>query len=247
MPIELFPAIDLRNGKVVRLLRGDYARQTTYTVDPVETAKSFQEMGCRWLHVVDLDGARDGRPSNLDIIEKIIRATSLRVEVGGGIRTEETIEYLLAVGAERLILGTQAVADFQWFKAMAHDPRFRGRIVLGLDARDGRIATHGWTAQDDQGPAAVDVARSVDRWPLAAIIYTDIVRDGTLTGPNIEATRHLLSAVTHLPVIHSGGVATLDDIAALKQLPIAGIIVGRALYEGRFEAREAVKLLAAQA
>ncbi len=245
--VELIPAIDLRNGKVVRLLQGDYQRQTTYFVDPVDTAKSFQDAGCRWMHVVDLDGAREGRPRNLEIIEKIVRSTKLNVEVGGGIRDEEVIEYLLAIGAQRLIIGTRAISDFNWFKTIVFDQRFRNRIILGLDAREGRVATHGWTSPDADAPLATDLAAGVDDWPLAAIIYTDIARDGMLSGPNINATRDLLTAAKRVPVIHSGGVSTLADIAALKQLPISGIIVGKAIYEGRLNVAEAVQLLAAAA
>lgn len=244
MPV-LIPAIDLRNGQVVRLKRGDYKQQTTYPVDPVDTAKKFQDAGCSWLHIVDLDGAKEGRPINLGIIEKIVSATSLKVEVGGGIRTEESMEYVLAIGAHRLILGTRALADMEWFKAMAHDARFRNRLVLGLDARDGLVATHGWTQTDENTPKAVDLARDVDNWPLAAIIYTDIARDGMLKGPNLPATRKLCKVCRHVPVVHSGGVKSLADITALKQLPIQGIIVGKALYEGTLDPATAVQELAA--
>ncbi len=145
MGVELFPAIDLRGGKVVRLRRGDYSDQTTYEVDPVETAKKFEDAGCTWLHVVDLDGAKEGKPVNLGIIENMVRATKLRVEVGGGIRSEEAMELLLAIGAHRIILGTRALADMVWFKTMAMDARFKQRLVLGLDAKDGVVRTHGWT------------------------------------------------------------------------------------------------------
>ncbi len=244
--IELIPAIDLRNGKVVRLLRGDYQHETTYGVDPVDTAKAFADAGCRWLHVVDLDGARDGRAHNMDIIEKIICSTTLQVEVGGGIRNEEVMEYLLAIGAQRLILGTRAISDKDWFAAMANDARFKNRLVLGLDARDGRVATHGWTAAIQNLPSALDVASGVAKWPLAGIIYTDISRDGTLAGPNVAATETLLAKIKTLPIIHSGGVGTLKHIEALSHLDIAGIIVGRALYEGTLDLRQAVELLAAK-
>ena len=243
MPPELIPAIDLRNGHVVRLKRGDYNQQTTYEVDPVDTAKKFQDAGCKWLHVVDLDGAKEGRPANLGIIEKICRATKLNVEVGGGLRTEESMEYVLAIGAQRLILGTRALADMEWFKAMAHDGRFRNRLVLGLDARDGLVSTHGWTQTDADRPKAVDIARNVDSWPLAAIIYTDIARDGMLKGPNLRATTKLTKVCKIVPVIHSGGVKSLADVTALKHLDIAGIIVGKALYEGTLNAADAVKEL----
>jgi len=242
---ELFPAIDLRNGQVVRLRRGDYADQTVYEVDPLDIAKRFEDAGCKWLHVVDLDGAKEGRPINLGIVEKIVRATKLKVEVGGGIRTEESMEYVLAIGAHRLILGTRALADMPWFKAMATDVRFRKRLVLGLDAKDGYVRTHGWTQGATEGPRAVDIAKEVDSLPLAAIIYTDIARDGMLQGPNVQATQRLLKVCRNVPIVHSGGVTTLADITALKELPIEGIIVGRALYEGTLKLEEAVRELQA--
>jgi len=245
MGIELIPAIDLRNGQVVRLKRGDYAQQTTYNLDPVEVAKSFQDQGCQWLHVVDLDGAKEGRPLNLAIVEKIVRATTLKVEVGGGIRSEESMEYILAMGAQRLIMGTRALGEMDWFESMAKDARFRNRLVLGLDAKDGLVSTHGWTTVQANAPKALDVARQVDNWPLAAIIYTDIARDGMLKGPNLPATEELTKAVKNVPVIHSGGVKSLADITALKRLRIAGIIVGKALYEGTLNVGAAVRELAA--
>ncbi|HUO06810.1 MAG TPA: 1-(5-phosphoribosyl)-5-[(5-phosphoribosylamino)methylideneamino]imidazole-4-carboxamide isomerase [Phycisphaerae bacterium] len=242
-PPELIPAIDLRNGHVVRLRRGDYNQQTTYEVDPVDIAKKFQDAGCKWLHVVDLDGAKEGRPINLGIVERIIHATKLHVEVGGGIRTEESMEYVLAIGAQRLILGTRALADMNWFEAMAHDGRFRNRLVLGLDARDGLVSTHGWTHTEENLPKALDIAKDVENWPLAAIIYTDITRDGMLMGPNLKATARLAKVVKNIPIIHSGGVKALQDIAHLKHLPIAGIIVGKAIYEGTLNVADAVKEL----
>ena len=214
MGIELIPAIDLRGGRVVRLFRGDYNQQTTYDVDPLEIARRFKEAGCRWLHVVDLDGARDGRLVNLELIE-------------------------------RLILGTRAISDGDWFRAMVHDTRFRNRLVLGLDARDGRVGTHGWTISGTENPTALEVVRNVAQWPLAAIIYTDIARDGTLIGPNIAATETLVQHTGTIPVIHSGGVGSLHDIRALKHLPIEGVIVGKAIYERTLDVAEAVRELAA--
>lgn len=244
MTPELFPAIDLRNGQVVRLRRGDYADQTVYEVEPLEIAKRFEDAGCKWLHVVDLDGAKEGRPVNLGIVEKIVRGTKLKVEVGGGIRTEESMEYVLAIGAHRIILGTRALADMAWFRTIANDARFRQRLVLGLDAKDGYVRTHGWTQGATEGPRAVDIAKDVDSLPLAAIIYTDIARDGMLQGPNVQATQRLLKVCKNVPVVHSGGVTTLADITALKELAIEGIIVGRALYEGTLKLDEAVRELA---
>lgn len=245
MPPELIPAIDLRAGQVVRLKRGDYNQQTIYQVDPVDTAKRFQDAGCKWLHIVDLDGAKEGRPINLNIIEKIVRATNLQVEVGGGIRTEESMEYVLAIGACRIILGTRALADIEWFKSMAVDARFRNRLVLGLDARDGLVSTHGWTQTADDMPKAVDLAKEMDSLPLSAIIYTDIARDGMLKGPNIKATARLLKICKNVPIVHSGGVKSLEDIVALKPLAVQGIIVGKALYEGTLDIRAAVQALQA--
>jgi phosphoribosylformimino-5-aminoimidazole carboxamide ribotide isomerase len=250
MGVELIPAIDLRNGQVVRLRRGDYSQQTTYEVDPVDIAKKFEDAGCTWLHVVDLDGAREGRPLNLGIIEKIVRATKLRVEVGGGLRTEESMEYVLAIGAHRIILGTRALADMQWFESMVMDARFRQRLVLGLDAKDGVVRTHGWTQSAAEGAGeirAADIARDVDNWPLAAIIYTDIARDGMMMGPNVQATARLLKVCKNVPIVHSGGVTTLADVTALKDLPIQGIIVGKAIYEGTLNVAEAVTELLARA
>jgi len=244
MTIELIPAIDLRNGQVVRLKRGDYNQQTVYEVDPVDTAKAFEDAGCKWLHIVDLDGAKEGRPINLKIIEKIVRGTRLHVEVGGGLRSEESMEYVLAIGAHRLILGTRALAEMKWFETMANDARFRNRLILGLDAREGLVSTHGWTKVSDNLPKAVDIARNVDEWPLAAIIYTDISRDGMMKGPNLRATATLAKVCKKVPVIHSGGVAKLADITALKALPITGIIVGKAIYEGTLNVADAVHELA---
>jgi len=245
MPAELIPAIDLRNGQVVRLRRGDYNDQTTYPVDPIDIARKFEDAGCTWLHIVDLDGAKEGRPVNLAIIEKIVRATKLKVEVGGGIRTEESMEYVLAIGAHRIILGTRALADMSWFQAMTQDTRFRNRLVLGLDAKDGLVRTHGWTqlAAGAEAPKAIDIARDVDNLPLSAIIYTDIARDGMLQGPNVAATARLLKVCKRTPIVHSGGVTTVADLVALKELPIQGIIVGRALYEGTLYTAEAVDAL----
>lgn len=237
--MHLFPAIDLRGGKVVRLLRGDYDRQTTYGDDPLDQARLFAEAGATWLHVVDLDGARSGEPEHLRAIEAICSGTKLKVEVGGGVRSEATIRRLLEAGVERVILGTAALQQWDWFTQMARQT-FRGRLVLGLDARKGKLAIAGWEQQLEL--TALEVAQRVSDWPLAAIVYTDIATDGTLAGPNIEATREIAEA-TKVPVVASGGVGTLDHLRALRDLPIQGAIVGRALYDGAFTAREAVDVL----
>lgn len=236
----LFPAIDLREGKVVRLLRGDYARQTTYGDDPLVFARAFEEAGATWLHVVNLDGARAGVPGHIEEIEAIRRATRLKVQFGGGVRSEASIRALLGVGVDRVVLGTAALQDWAWFESLTRDTDLADRIVLGLDARGGRLAIAGWEQTTDL--TALDVAKRVNGWNLAAIVYTDIATDGTLAGPNIEATRALADA-TDVPIVASGGVGTLDHLRALRQLPIQGAIVGRALYDGAFTIEQALDVL----
>lgn len=236
----LFPAIDLRGGKVVRLLRGDYDRQTTYGDDPLQQARAFADAGASWLHVVDLDGARAGHVQHLEQIEAICRGTMLKVEVGGGVRDEGTIDHLLKAGVARVILGTAALENWDWFAGLMGNPTYRGRLVLGLDAKNDRLAVNGWEKTTATTP--LEIARKVTDWPLAAIVYTDIATDGTLAGPNVEATRRIAEA-THVPIVASGGVGTLEHLRALRDLPIQGAIVGRALYEGAFTAKQGVDVL----
>ncbi len=233
--MHLFPAIDLLGGRVVRLLRGDYGQKTTYDADPLDQALAFQKAGATWLHVVDLDGAKSGKPDNLSIIARVCGATKLKIEVGGGIRDDATIAALLGAGAERVILGTAALRNWEWFAAAVQ--RNPGRIVLGLDAREGKLALAGWREQTDV--TALDIARKVSDWPLAAIVYTDIATDGTLQGPNVEETRKI-AEVTRIPIVASGGVGTLDHLRALRKLPLQGAIVGRALYDNAFTIDEAL-------
>ncbi len=235
--MDLLPAIDLREGKCVRLLQGDYARQIDYGDDPVAQARLFADQGARWLHVVDLDGAKEGRMENRTVIERIVSQTDLKVEVGGGVRDETAIAALLTAGVTQVVVGTRALEDPDWFRDVVHHDEFTGKIVLGLDARDGRIATRGWM---QTGEITVeDMAATVNGWPLAAIVYTDIARDGMLTGPNVEATGRL-ARTCRVPVIASGGVGRIEDIRALAQLPLRGIIVGRALYENHFTVAQAL-------
>lgn len=235
----LFPAIDLLHGQVVRLHQGDYDKETGYGVDPVETAQRFADAGCTWLHVVDLEGARSGRMAHLDIIERICKETKLNVEVGGGVRTEGAINKLLSIGVFRVILGTAALQNWKWFEALMGNPTYRGRLVLGLDARKGQLAVDGWETQLEA--TAVEIAQRVSDWPLAAIVYTDIATDGTMQGPNVEATKQIAEA-THTPVVASGGVGTLEHLRALRDLPIQGAIIGRAIYEKAFDLAEAVNV-----
>lgn len=236
----LFPAIDLRDGKVVRLAQGDYGRQTTYGDAPLEVARRFEAAGCTWLHVVDLDGARGGQMKHVEQIEAICRETKLKVEVGGGVRSEGAIDRLLRAGVFRCVVGTKALREWDWFEALMGNPTYRGRLVLGLDARDGKVAVDGW--EKSTGQSAYAIAKKVTHWPLAAIVYTDIATDGMMTGPNLDALRKMCES-TDVPIVASGGVGTLDDLKALRELPVQGVIVGRALYEGRFTIDEAVATL----
>ena len=231
----IIPAIDLRQGKCVRLIQGQYHRQITYRRDPVEQARQFSSAGAEWLHIVDLDGARTGNPTNTDTISAIAALGLLKIELGGGIRDEDSIKRMLDIGAERLIIGTKAVSDFEWFSKMAE--KFNGRIALGLDARGSKLATHGWT-QDSQQQLLKFAARAA-KLPLAAIIYTDITRDGMMTGPNLERTRAIVQAA-QLPVIASGGVREIADIKKLAELGVEAAIIGRSLYEGTLKLSDAI-------
>lgn len=241
MALEIVPSIDLRGGRVVRLKQGDYDRQVNYDVDPLKTAAAFRDAGAAWMHVVDLDGAKDGRPAQTDLISSIIRSSGLRVEAGGGIRTTDDIRRLLDAGAARVVVGTKAIEDWPWFESLGNDRTFAGKLVLALDAKEGMVATRGWT--ETSGKRAVDVAAQVSDWPLAAILYTDVAKDGMLQGPNVEQTRRLAEA-GRVPVIASGGVGNIQHIEQLiaNSPPIWGVIVGRSLYEGTLDLREAIAL-----
>jgi phosphoribosylformimino-5-aminoimidazole carboxamide ribotide isomerase len=226
--MEILPAIDLFDGKCVRLIQGRYDRVIDYECDPLEVAGRFCAAGARWLHVVDLDGARNGVIRNLDMLRRIVRQTGAHVQFGGGVRDEAAIDAALAAGAERVIIGTRALQDWAWFKDVVHQPRYADRLALGLDARVGKLAVQGWTCETDQ--AAVDVVRTVAGWPLAVVVYTDIGRDGLLLGPNIQAIQTLAEAAP-VPVTAAGGVSDLEDVRRLAQLKLEGVVIGRAIYE----------------
>ncbi|MEM6677244.1 MAG: 1-(5-phosphoribosyl)-5-[(5-phosphoribosylamino)methylideneamino]imidazole-4-carboxamide isomerase [Pseudomonadota bacterium] len=236
----LYPAIDLKDGACVRLLRGAMEAATVFNEDPAAQARAFQDAGCRWLHVVDLNGAFAGRPVNAGAVEAILGAISVPAQLGGGIRDRATIEMWLDKGLARVILGTAALRDPALVReaAAAHP----GAIAVGIDARGGRVAVEGWAETSDVD--AVDLARRFEDAGVAAIIYTDIERDGAMQGPNVEATAALARAVS-IPVIASGGVSSLDDLAALKATgaPLDGVISGRALYDGRLDPGAAIALL----
>jgi phosphoribosylformimino-5-aminoimidazole carboxamide ribotide isomerase len=231
----VIPAIDLRQGKCVRLIQGQYHRQITYQDDPVKQAKQFVTQRAQWLHIVDLDGAKVGKLVNTDAILAIAGLGKLKIEVGGGIRDEGSIKQLLDMGIERVIIGTRAASDFKWFSEMAE--KFSNRLVLGLDARGSKVATHGWTQESPQN--LLDFAKQAAKLPIAAIIYTDISKDGMMEGPNLERTKALADAV-EIPVIASGGVSELNDIKKLAELDIEAVIIGRALYEGALTLADAI-------
>ncbi len=237
----LFPAIDLKNGEAVRLRQGDMARATVFHRDPAEQARIFAAQGFEYLHIVDLDGAFAGQPRNVAAVERIISAVRIPVQLGGGIRDHATLEGWLDKGIRRVIIGTAAVRDPALVKAAAK--KFPGRVAVGLDARDGMVAVQGWVESSEL--SAIEIAKRFEDAGVAAIIYTDIARDGMLKGLNVDATIALADAVS-IPVIASGGLASLDDIHALlapRAKKLAGAIAGRALYDGRLDAAAALNLI----
>ena len=235
----LYPAIDLKDGACVRLLRGDMQAATVFGTDPAAQAASFEAAGCGWLHLVDLNGAFAGAPVNGAAVHAILAAVSVPCQLGGGIRDMATIEMWLAAGLARVILGTVAVENPDLVRQAAR--AFPGQIAVGIDARGGRVATKGWAVETDV--QVVDLAQQFQDAGVAAIIYTDIDRDGAMGGPNIEATAALARAVT-IPVIASGGVSSLADLAALRDTGvIAGAISGRALYDGAIDLATALAVL----
>jgi len=238
----LYPAIDLKGGACVRLLRGAMDAATVFNDDPGAQAAAFQAAGCRWLHVVDLDGAFAGASVNGAAVAAILAAVSVPVQLGGGVRDMAGVEGWLARGVARVILGTAAARDPAFTRAAAR--AFPGRVAVGVDARDGVVAVEGWAKATDL--SALDLAKAYEDAGVAALIYTDIDRDGAMQGPNVAATAALANAVS-IPVVASGGVSSLDDLRALKTCgaPLDGAISGRALYDGRIDLAEATALLAA--
>jgi phosphoribosylformimino-5-aminoimidazole carboxamide ribotide isomerase len=233
--MQVIPAIDLRGGRCVRLRQGDFGQETVFGDDPTGMAARWESEGAARIHLVDLDGAKTGRPVNVDAVKRIVDSVKVPCQLGGGLRDQATIATWLDAGLDRVVVGTQALRDPDWFGQMAES--YPGRLILGLDALDGRVATQGWL--DVSSVQALTLARQFDKLPLAGIIYTDIARDGTLEGPNLQAIAAMAAAV-RTPVIASGGVGELKDLERLATLPIAGCIVGRALYEGRFSLADAI-------
>lgn len=233
--MQIWPAIDLCGGKCVRLKQGDFSQETVFGDDPVAIARHWVEQGAESLHLVDLDGARTGRIVNEAAIRGIVREAGVPCELGGGIRDEDTIRRLLEVGLDRLVMGTQAIRQPDWFRAICR--RFPGKLVLGIDARGGRVATHGWLETSEM--EAVELARHFADEPIAAIVYTDIARDGMMAGPNVVAMAAMKRAVD-CPVVASGGVTTVEDVVRLAEVGMDGCIIGRALYEGTLSLGEAI-------
>lgn len=234
--MQIWPAIDLRGGKCVRLKQGDYSRETVFADDPAAMARHWVDQGAEHLHLVDLDGAREGRLGNLASVAAILASVGIPCELGGGIRSDYSIANLLGMGLSRLVIGTLALKEPEWFRRMCR--KYPGKLVLGIDARDGQVATDGWL--ETSATSAMELARHFDKEPLAAIIYTDIATDGMMAGPNVAAVAAMQSAV-RVPVIASGGVATCDDVARLAEAGSAGCIIGRALYEGTICLPEALQ------
>ncbi|MDR0520133.1 MAG: 1-(5-phosphoribosyl)-5-[(5-phosphoribosylamino)methylideneamino]imidazole-4-carboxamide isomerase [Clostridiales Family XIII bacterium] len=232
----IIPAIDLIDGACVRLTQGDYATSAKVADDPVEAAKSFEAQGAEWLHMVDLDGAKAGRPVNDSIIKKVRKAVSMRIEVGGGIRKLETAEMYLDAGIDRVILGSAAINDPNLVEDAVYD--YGDAIAVGIDARDGRARAGGWL--DDGEVHFIELAKAMDKTNVATIIYTDIGRDGTLSGPNLAELGEIKSAV-RADVIASGGVRDIGDIKLLAKLGVAGVICGKSIYEGTLDLAEAIR------
>ena len=233
--MQILPAIDIRGGQCVRLQQGDYAQETVFGVDPAEMARRWVQEGATYLHIVDLDGAKEGRPVNGAVVQEIVKTCGVSCQLGGGLRTEKHMAEALAWGLQRVVIGTKAVRDPSWLERVSR--RFPGQVALGMDVKEGWVAVEGWLELSSQSPT--ELARRCAGWPLAALIYTDISRDGMMLGPNFEALVDLASAVP-LPIIASGGITTLEDVKRLAKLGLAGCIIGRALYEGRLRLPEAI-------
>lgn len=239
MKFTIYPAIDMRGGKCVRLLQGDYDKETVYGDSPFEMAKTFADEGAEWIHMVDLDGARDGRRVNDKFVNQAAQKLGVNIQIGGGIRSEEDINHYLDNGVNRVIIGSIAVSNPEFAEEMVR--KYGAKIAIGLDAKNGFVATHGWLNTSEV--SAVELGKRFADAGAETFIFTDIATDGTLAGPNVEATRQL-ALETGKSVIASGGVSSLDDLAALRKLSgdgVSGAIVGKAIYEGRFSVKSALE------
>ena len=237
--MKIWPAIDLRGGNCVRLKQGDYNQETVFGDNPGAMALQWCKQGAECMHLVDLDGARDGLWINQDAVRSIIEAIDVPCQLGGGVREEATIELLLGLGVSRLIIGTKALKEPSWFSSMVE--KFPHKLALGIDARDGMVATDGWLETSET--TAISLAQQFENQPVAAIIYTDISRDGMMQGANVTGMAEMKQA-TSIPVIASGGVTTLDDVKQLQEAGLDGAIIGRSLYDGVIDLAEAISLAA---
>jgi phosphoribosylformimino-5-aminoimidazole carboxamide ribotide isomerase len=235
--MQLLPAIDILNGKCVRLKQGDYARETVYADNPAEIAQHWVRNGAEYLHVVDLDGAKNKEPVNRQTVYHIVKTVGIPVEIGGGIRNEKTIQDYLDAGIDRVVIGTSALKNPDWFQKMCE--QFPHKLVLGIDARNGLVATEGWL--ETSQTSAIEMAKNFRDLPLAALVYTDIAKDGMMDGPNFEAMVAMQQTVP-FPVIASGGVSSLNDIRTLHQLGLPACIIGKALYEGTLQLKDALNI-----
>ena len=236
-----YPAIDIYQGKCVRLEKGDFEKKTIFNEDPVDQAKFFEDMGCNWIHVVDLDGAKNGSSSNFNIVEEISLKTNLKIQFGGGVRSIAKIKSLLDAGIERVVIGTKAINDISFLDVVCRD--FPNKIVIGIDARKGKVSIEGWTK--DSGINANELAINAEKKGVCAIIFTDIDKDGLMSGPNIPSTLEIAKAV-NIPVIVSGGVSAIEDVIEVKENEgsgIGGVICGRAVYDKKVDIKEALKIL----
>ncbi|MDA1055387.1 MAG: 1-(5-phosphoribosyl)-5-[(5-phosphoribosylamino)methylideneamino]imidazole-4-carboxamide isomerase [Planctomycetota bacterium] len=233
--MQIWPAIDLRGGKCVRLQQGDYNRETVFGDDPAAMARHWVDEGAEYLHLVDLDGARNGTSTNRAAVASILATVDIPCELGGGVRNERAIQSWLDAGLQRLVIGTKALKEPDWFRRMCR--RYPNQLVLGIDAAGGRVATDGWLDVSDV--SATEMARQYADEPLAAIVYTDIAKDGMMAGTNLPAMREMKEAVD-VPVIASGGVTNVEDVRQLARLEMAGCIIGRALYEGTLTIADAI-------
>ena len=236
----IIPAIDLRNGKVVRLFQGKFDREKVYSNDPVKVAKHWAKQGAKFLHIVDLDGASSGAPKNLEALKKILSEVGVPLEFGGGVRSMETISKLLKLGVQRVVLGTRAANDAQFLKKAFK--KFGGKVIVSIDAKGAKVLTQGWSSSASK--TVLDFAKELKEVGFKQLIYTDISKDGALVGPNVLGIKELIRK-TGLDVIASGGVASLKDLTKLKSLEkkgLSGVIIGKALYEGKFTLAEALKI-----
>jgi phosphoribosylformimino-5-aminoimidazole carboxamide ribotide isomerase len=233
--VQILPAIDIRGGQCVRLRQGDYQQETVFGDDPAAMARRWVEQGATFLHLVDLDGAKEGRPVNGESVKNIVKASGVPCQLGGGLRNDRDVDAVLGWGVERVVIGTRALESAEWFESLCR--RFPGKIVLGIDARDGHVATAGWLKVSRV--TALELAGRFASMPVAALVYTDIARDGMMAGPNVAAMREMAAAAAW-PVIASGGVTQADDVGRLAETGVAGCIIGRALYEGCINLQEII-------